>query len=544
VDAPKLGDDVTASTQDATDGARPAAGGAAAHAAVQQPPATCHLLLTAPMTLRQLELMADSLLGQTDPDWLLHAPASVLGAACADLLRRYADRRLCVTQDGFSAADISRDELASIVPPGAVYLPTWLAQLRALLAANPGAPVAACAASLFDGTVLASAAASTAGAIYRAGVTPADPAFTLPAGTALHASSLIVLRAPGPPTPAQRRLPMHLFGVAYRPAELEAERPPTLHIVVDTEAEFDWQGDFDANLNAISAISAIETGQAIFDRYGLRPVYLIDYPVAAQPEGVAAVGAMARRGACAVGAHLHPWTNPPFTRPIDRRLSFPGNLPAEEEAAKLNALAEVIGANFGERPLFYKAGRYGLGPNTARLIAAAGVRVDFSLMPETDLRDRGGPDFRAVATIPYDVPELGLLAMPMTRANLGPLSRSWKLRQFLDTRSAGMPVLRGVLSRTGLMERLTLTPEGVPLQSQLVLLKTLLQRGHRSFVMHYHSPSLAVGHTEYVPTEERRVDFLSRIETICRWFFEELGGLPGRPWDLLPIPERSRLDRP
>jgi hypothetical protein len=43
-----------------------------------------------------------------------------------------------------------------------------------------------------------------------------------------------------------------------------------------------------------------------------------------------------------------------------------------------------------------------------------------------------------------------------------------------------------------------------------------------------------------VRNEAERAAFLERIELVCRWFFEELGGLPGRPWDLLPVEKRSR----
>ena len=100
-----------------------------------------------------------------------------------------------------------------------------------------------------------------------------------------------------------------------------------------------------------------------------------------------------------------------------------------------------------------------------------------------------------------------------------------------------------MLVRAGLLERLTLTPEGVSAKLQIVLLQTLLRRGQRMFVLHFHSPSLAAGHTPYVRDEAERAAFLDRIDTVCRWFFEELGGMPGRPWDLLPVENRSRHPR-
>jgi hypothetical protein len=496
------------------------------------------LVLRGEAAPRALELTLDSLLGQTEQRFVLDAGGA--GAAGRALLRRYGDAR-------FLTAPAPACEFAGVIEAGSVLAPTWLARLAAALDAAPDAAAARAGATLFDGVALrpAAAPAGVAGALLRRATLPpgwADATDPAAFGRVVTLPGRLVIRreAPHAAPPVQRRLATALYGHAYLPADIEAERPPTLHVVVDTEAEFDWDKPFAENLTGVSALSQVESAQAIFDRYGLRPTYVIDYPVASQADSVAAIRAIADRGGCAVGAHLHPWTNPPFGAAIDQAMSFPGNLPPDMEAAKLDALLSQIGAQFGERPLFYKAGRYGLGPNTARLIAARGVAVDFSLMPETDMRDVHGPDFRMVAAIPYTVDALNLLAVPMTRADLGPLSRWWRLRGWLDTQTATLLHVRGMLVRAGLLERLTLTPEGVSAKLQIVLLNTLLRRGHRLFVLHFHSPSLVAGHTPYVRNEAERAAFLARIEAVCRWFFEELGGVPGRPWDLLPVEQRSR----
>jgi hypothetical protein len=167
--------------------------------------------------------------------------------------------------------------------------------------------------------------------------------------------------------------------------------------------------------------------------------------------------------------------------------------------------------------------------------------VDFSLLPQTDLRPQDGPDFSGIDPIPYHVDGTGLLSLPMTRAHVGMFGAKRGLHGWLDGRLASTLHLPGVLARTRILERLTLTPEGVPAGPQIRLMRALLARGHRMFVLHYHSPSLVAGHTPYVRTEADRLELLARIEAVCRWFFEELGGLPGRPWDLLPRGERARV---
>ena len=61
--------------------------------------------------------------------------------------------------------------------------------------------------------------------------------------------------------------------------------PPSLYIVVDTEAEFDWSQDFDRSLTNVSSMGQQTSAQAIFDAYGARPIYLVDYAVASQAAG-------------------------------------------------------------------------------------------------------------------------------------------------------------------------------------------------------------------------------------------------------------------
>ena len=346
------------------------------------------LVLTGACSARALELSLDSLLGQTEAGFSVRVPQAAGEGAGAALLGRYGDPRLLAGEAAGGQAPFTAE-----IEAGTVLAPTWLARMLAALEADPEAGGARCGVSLFDGARLRAAPANGThpAELRRRGGSAAARIVSL-------AEKLAIGRVPaeGAPVNVQRRLETSLYGLTYEPSAIEAERPPTLHVVVDTEAEFDWDKPFAETLTAVSAMAQVGSAQAIFDRYGLRPTYVIDYPVASQAEGIAAIGAIADRGGCAVGAHLHPWTNPPFGAAIDQAMSFPGNLPEDVEAAKLDALLAVITARIGEAPAFYKAGRYGLGPHTARLIAARGICVDFSLMPETDMRDVHGPDFRMV----------------------------------------------------------------------------------------------------------------------------------------------------
>jgi hypothetical protein len=336
---------------------------------------------------------------------------------------------------------------------------------------------------------------------------------------------------------------VRLLGVDYRPAPSDRSATPTLYVVVDTEAEFNWDEPFARDLTRIDSIAAQHRTQSIFDRYGLRPVYLVDYPVASQPEGWRPLRAMMERGACEIGAHLHPWTNPPFYEQVSTFNSYPGNLSAQTEQTKLEHLLSVIERNFGIRPVFYKAGRYGIGPDTIGLIARHGIMVDFSILPGADLTAGGGPDFRQMRPVPYLASVAGsrpILSMPMTRAQIGPLSElASQLAPLLDSGLARRLRLRGALAGLGLLRKATLTPEGVPLKLQKALVTDLLRRGQTQFVMHYHSPSLVPGNTPYVRTAAELDMFLDSIAGLCRFFFRELGGHPGDPSSLVGLADQA-----
>src|SRR3954454_23694277 len=88
-------------------------------------------------------------------------------------------------------------------------------------------------------------------------------------------------------------------------------QPPTLVVVVDTEEEFDWDAPFDPSSTSVENIGFQHLAQDAFDAFGVVPTYLMDYPVATTPESAATLRRFHDSGRCKIGAHLHPWVNPP-----------------------------------------------------------------------------------------------------------------------------------------------------------------------------------------------------------------------------------------
>ena len=299
---------------------------------------------------------------------------------------------------------------------------------------------------------------------------------------------------------------------------------PELLIVVDTEEEFDWSKPFSRASISTRAIPAQARAHAVYDRFGIVPTYVVDYPVATDPAAVRFLTALRDAGRAEIGAHLHPWVTPPFVEEVTTRNSYHCNLPAELERAKIAALTEAIARGFGAPPTIFKAGRYGYGPNTGRALAELGYEVDCSLVPHTDFSSDGGPDFRGSPDRPHWLPE-GLLEVPLTVGFVGALpGLGDKAGWLFDSANAGRLRIPGVLARAGLVARARLTPEGTPAGEQCRLIAAMAARGHRTFSLTYHSPSLEPGHTPYVRDGADLDRFLGSIEQVLTFFRDDLGG--------------------
>lgn len=301
---------------------------------------------------------------------------------------------------------------------------------------------------------------------------------------------------------------------------------PKLIIIVDTEEEFDWTAPFARENVGTSSIPAQARAHELYDRLGVVPTYVIDHPVATDPVAVAFLKGLRDAGKAEIGAHLHPWVTPPHEEEVTTFNSYHCNLPPDLERAKIVALTDAIERGFGERPTVFKAGRYGFGANTKRVIAELGYTVDCSVVPHTSFADDGGPSFVGWPDRPYWLDEgRGLLEIPLTVGFMGAVAAIGPKAGGLFTHPhAARLRVPGVLARSGLLARSRLSPEGVPAEEQCRLLASMAKRGHRLFSLTYHSPSLAPGHTPYVRHEAELAAFLANIETVLTYFRDELGG--------------------
>lgn len=301
---------------------------------------------------------------------------------------------------------------------------------------------------------------------------------------------------------------------------------PVLITTVDTEESFDWGHSFSRSAINVSAMSHQHRAHDIFSRYGVVPNYLVDYPVANQAYGSEPLRELMASGLCKIGTQLHPWVNPPFNEFISVRNSYPGNLGPTLEREKLKILTALIEDVFGVKPRIYRAGRYGFGRHTTGLLKEFGYCVDTSMVPGWSFAAEGGPDYRSVTSEPFWLdPEQTLLEIPVSAALVGRAAQfnPALFRHLFDGISERFR-LPAIMARLNLLERIKLTPEGMTIDEAKRLVRQMVMRGRKVFMLTYHSPSLEPGNTPYVKTPDDLRRFLAWLDEFYDFFISEIGG--------------------
>ena len=160
-------------------------------------------------------------------------------------------------------------------------------------------------------------------------------------------------------------------------------------ITIDTEGDNQWDPSLPRSTENIRFIPRF---QALCDRYGFPPTYLCTYEVAAAPAFDEILLPLHASGRAEIGAHLHPWTNPPFSAMGSQRdgcrlsVGAPGRSLREEAGVPDGACSRRSSASASQLP-----GRT-LGPVRGAHsdpASSLGYIVDCSVTPLVNL-DRPG----------------------------------------------------------------------------------------------------------------------------------------------------------
>ncbi|GAB5489443.1 MAG: hypothetical protein Pars2KO_30130 [Parasphingorhabdus sp.] len=287
-------------------------------------------------------------------------------------------------------------------------------------------------------------------------------------------------------------------------------------ITIDTEEEFDWSGPFERSGHTTVTVPMLERFQRFVEKYGIKPIYFVDYSIIEDDEAAAFLKNSAEAGNAIIGVHLHPWVNPPFDEEVNDHNSFAGNLPKDLEEAKIVQLRNRIEERTGVVSNIYRAGRYGVGPNTVEILSKLGFQIDSSVRSRFDYSIEGGPDFHHLGPEPFWLDDKkALLELPLTTIFSGPFRQQSNLLSGVYNRSS---IANAALSKSKLLQRIPLTPEGISAREAKEAIDVALDDDLQLLVFSFHSPSLSPGHTPYVQTE-------NDLHNFYNWWRDIIGHL-------------------
>ncbi len=306
-----------------------------------------------------------------------------------------------------------------------------------------------------------------------------------------------------------------------------ADGRPVLLIGVDTEADDQWTLEGRKRLS-VQNVERLPRLQGICDRYGVRPSYLVTHEMATRPESAAVLKDLLAGGRSEVGAHLHPWSSPPYRDEDIAVGRYPSGLPDDLLARQMRELTEAIESEVGVRPVSYRAGRHGFDLRGLGHLEALRYVVDTSVDPLFNETRIGGPKFPAAPVSPYhpdpdDLLRAGrspILEIPVSSATLP------RLPKRLEGLYASLPPRRwrGPLKRLGLRP-VWLRPSYSPVPDAIALADALVARGVPTLNMLFHSSELLPGASPYHRDEAAVDRFFDTFERVVDHIMGQLGAV-------------------
>lgn len=289
---------------------------------------------------------------------------------------------------------------------------------------------------------------------------------------------------------------------------LPGHKPDLIFVLsMDTEEEWDWSGPFPQQNFSVDNAERLPDFQAFCEAQGIRPTYFVDYAVADNPAAAARIRPFVESHRCEIGAHLHPWANPPYYGDTGEFESHVVNLPIEQTEAKLDALMARLHSAFDVVPNAFRTGRWGINGDILELLRQKGFGIDSSMYPffrndyfdceQTHLQPYW-PDF---AQPMHPGKQRDLIEFPVTvgfnHANHAAMRKLY--------RAISHPVfeplrLVGVCWHTRLVRKLYLSPEVTAGKDMQPLVDFAINNGHPVLHMYLHSSSLIDGGTGLMDT--------------------------------------------
>ena len=297
-----------------------------------------------------------------------------------------------------------------------------------------------------------------------------------------------------------------------------------MKLIVTVDTEEDRWGNVRASHYGVENIGALLDFQKLCDEMGVKPTYLVTYPVVTDESAAAILRALLEHANCEVGAQCHTWNTPPFEEPESKRNTMLSNLSQDLQHKKMAVLRDAIERHLKISPVSFRSGRWGYSQSVATNLVKLGFKVDSSITPFTDWASVGGPDFstvgpRAFRFSPDDIfhesPDGELTEIPVTIGYVGWLNFDMRWSnavQRVAQRKRFAPArVAGILSKANVIRKVWLSPETSDVTDMIRLARHLQRQGYRFLNLTFHSPSLRAGLTPFVRTQQAEQRFWEKL---------------------------------
>lgn len=305
---------------------------------------------------------------------------------------------------------------------------------------------------------------------------------------------------------------------------------PALLVGIDTESDNQWDAEARAR-PTFQNIYALDRLHDLFARYGVRPTYVVTYPVARDPRSADVLADLRARGDCEIGAHHHAWETPPCSAEDVRRHPYALALPLAQFDAQVASLTSAIESAVGERPVSYRSGRFGFSAAHVSSLEQLGYRIESSVAPLFYEAHKRGPDFVDAPLRPYflsydtatEPGSSNLLELPISAA----LNR--RVPRMVERWYARAPrpyTTKRVLRLLRVAHVRWLRPSYSSAQDMKSLARQLVDRGTPILNLLFHSSEAIVGGSPYNKTEGELNAFFDRLSTFLTYAMRDLRAAP------------------
>lgn len=307
-------------------------------------------------------------------------------------------------------------------------------------------------------------------------------------------------------------------------------RPLRLLVGIDTEGDNQWDAAARAR-QTFENVHALDCLHVRFERFGVRPTYLVTHPVVTDPRSAEVLGRLLARGNCEIGAHHHAWETPPCGPDDVRRHPYALALPLAQFEEQLLALTTAIEDRLGVRPISYRSGRFGFSASHVSALERAGYLVESSVAPLFYEAHKCGPDFVGAPPSPYylaydDARRPGASEVLEVPVSAGLNRRVPKWIERLYGRAPRPYTTRRVLRKLGIARVMWLRPSYSPLADMMALARRLAAEGTPQLNVLFHSSEAIAGASPYNRTEAELAVFFEKLDAFLRFAVEELGARP------------------